>query len=51
MTRDLTEVEFRDLLRANGLTLDDKAFVAAFAGALHLKAEVAKIADYLANSL
>jgi hypothetical protein len=44
----MSEQEFRARLAALGLTLDAKAFAAAFAGAQHLRAEVARIAAYLA---
>jgi hypothetical protein len=43
----MTEDEFRARLAALGLTLDAKAFAAAWAGAQHLRAEIARIADYL----
>lgn len=46
----MTEEEFRDRLAAIGLQLDAKAFAAAFAGALHLRAEVARIQTYLTGS-
>lgn len=45
----MTENQFREKLAALGLTLDAKAFAAAWAGALHLRGEVAKIAAYLAK--
>lgn len=44
---DLTEAAFRQMLQDRGLTLDDKAFAAALAGARHLRAEVARIDRYL----
>ena len=47
MTATLTEAEFRARLAALGLTLDDKAFAAAWAGAQHLRGEVAKVETYL----
>ena len=47
MKSDFTETEFRARLAALGLTLDDKAFAAALAGAQHLRAEVAKVRTYL----
>lgn len=47
MKTDFTEVEFRTRLAALGLTLDDKAFAAAWAGAQHLRGEVAKVEVYL----
>jgi hypothetical protein len=47
MTATLTEADFRGRLAAIGLTLDDKAFTAAWAGAQHLRGEVAKIETYL----
>lgn len=45
---DLTEEEFRQRLAAHGLTLDPKAFAAAYAGACHLRAEVARLRALLA---
>lgn len=47
MNPDLTEAEFRDRLAALGLAFDEKAFAAAWAGAQHLRAEVAKVRAYL----
>ncbi len=44
----MTEDQFRARLTALGLTLDPKAFAAAWAGAQHLRAEVARITAYLA---
>lgn len=41
-----TEEEFRARLAALGLTLDAKAFAAAWAGAQHLHGEVAKVDAY-----
>ncbi|WP_431300548.1 hypothetical protein [Tabrizicola sp. BL-A-41-H6] len=49
MTPALTEADFRARLAALGLTLDEKAFAAAWAGAQHLRGEVAKIEAYLAS--
>jgi hypothetical protein len=43
----MTEAQFRARLAALGLTLDEKAFAAAFKGAQHLRGEVAKIETYL----
>ena len=43
----MTEHDFRARLAALGLTLDPKAFAAAWAGAQHLRGETAKIATYL----
>lgn len=43
----MSEIDFRARLTALGLTLGDKAFAAAFKGAQHLRAEVAKIETYL----
>ena len=43
----MTEDDFRARLAALGLHLDAKAFAAAFKGAQHLRAEVAKIETYL----
>lgn len=48
MTAELTETEFRARLAALGLTLDPAAFAAAWAGARHLRAEIARIRTYLA---
>ncbi len=47
MKTELNEAAFRARLAALGLTLDDKAFAAAWAGAQHLRAEVAKVEAYL----
>jgi hypothetical protein len=47
MKADFTEAEFRARLAALGLTLDAKAFAAAWAGAQHLRGEVAKVEAYL----
>jgi hypothetical protein len=47
MKADFTEDEFRTRLAALGLTLDEKAFAAAYAGAQHLRSEVAKVHAYL----
>ena len=47
MKTDLTKDEFRARLAALGLSLDDKAFAAAWAGAQHLRGEVAKVEAYL----
>lgn len=47
MKTDFTESEFRARLAALGLTLDAKAFAAAWAGAQHLRGEVAKVEAYL----
>ena len=49
MKTDFTEVEYRARLEALGLTLDDKALAAAWAGAQHLRAEVAKVEAYLSK--
>ncbi|MEO8240914.1 MAG: hypothetical protein ABI832_01310 [bacterium] len=46
----MTEAAFRARLAALGLTLDAKAFAAAWAGAQHLRAEVARIAAFLAQN-
>lgn len=48
MKRDLTEAEFRARLEALGQNLDDRAFAAAWAGAQHLRGEVAKVRACLA---
>lgn len=45
---DLTEAAFRARLAALGLVLDDRALAAAWAGALHLRAEMARLDAYLA---
>ena len=47
MTPELTEAAFRARLAALGLTLDARAFAAAWAGAQHLRAEVARVQAYL----
>lgn len=49
MTPHLTESAFRARLAELGIVLDDKAFAAAWAGAQHLRREVARIEDYLAS--
>jgi hypothetical protein len=49
MKTDFTESEFRQRLAALGLTLDAKAFAAAWAGAQHLRAEVGKVGAYLSR--
>lgn len=43
----MTEAEFRARLAALGLTLDDRAFAAAWAGAQHLRGQVAQVQDWL----
>ncbi len=43
----LSEKEFRRILEAKGLNLDDKTFAAALQGAQHLRAEIALVARYL----
>lgn len=45
----MTETDFRARLEALGLHLDPKAFAAAWAGAQRLRADVAKIANYLVS--
>jgi hypothetical protein len=50
MKTNFTEVEYRARLEALGLTLDAKAFAAAWAGAQHLRGEVAKVQAYLDKS-
>lgn len=50
MTPDLTEAAFRVRLAALGLTLDARAFAAAWAGAQHLRAEIARVDAYLAKA-
>lgn len=47
MKTNFTKAEYRARLSALGLTLDDKAFAAAWAGAQHLRSEVAKVDAYL----
>jgi hypothetical protein len=47
MKADINKDEFRARLAALGLTLDEKAFAAACAGAQHLRGEVAKVEAYL----
>lgn len=49
MTADLTEAAFRARLEALGLVLDARAFAAAWAGAQHLRAEIARVEAYLAK--
>ena len=44
----MTDSDFRERLKALGLTLDDKAFAAAFNSAQHLRDQVAQIDAYLA---
>ena len=44
---ELNEKDFRRMLEARGLKLDDKGFAAALLGAQHLRAEVARVAHYL----
>jgi len=41
---ELDETEFKRLLAAKGLTLDESGFAAALQGARNLKAEVARVA-------
>ncbi len=43
----MTETDFRARLQAMGLTLDERAFAAAWAGAQHLRAEVARLQNWL----
>ena len=50
MTPDLTEAAFRARLAALGLTLDGRAFAAAWAGAQHLRSEVARMDAWLAKA-
>lgn len=45
--KELGEAEFRRLLQDKGLKLEGKAFAAALRGAQHLRAEVARLAQYL----
>jgi len=45
--RDLTEEEFKRLLEAKGLKLDEKGFAAALEGARNLRLDVARVAAYL----
>ena len=44
---ELTEKEFKRVLDAKGLKLDEKGFAAALQGAKNLRAEVARVATYL----
>lgn len=44
----MTEAEFRTKLTEMGLDLDPRAFAAAWAGAQHLRAEVARVQAWLA---
>lgn len=43
----MSEAEFRALLAQQGLHLDERAFQAALKGAQHLKAESARLAEWL----
>jgi hypothetical protein len=43
----MTEADFRARLETLGLLLDARAFAAAWAGAQHLRGEVARIETYL----
>ena len=43
----MTEADFRARLLALGITLDERAFAAAWAGAQHLRAEVARVHIWL----
>ena len=45
----MTEAQFRERLKALGLTLDDQAIAAAFKGAQHLRTQVTQIEAYLAT--
>jgi hypothetical protein len=47
MKNDFTQDQFRARLAALGIALDDKALAAAWAGAQHLRGEVAKVQAYL----
>jgi hypothetical protein len=47
MKTDFTESQFRARLAELGLSLDAKAFAAAWAGAQHLRGEVARVQTYL----
>lgn len=44
----MTEAEFRAQLAAMGLELDPRAFAAAWAGALYLRGEIARVQALLA---
>lgn len=46
----LTETAFRDRLVALGLTLDEPALAAAWLGAQHLRAQVAQLDAWLAQT-
>ena len=50
MTPPLTFDEFCVRLAALGLTLDPRALAAAWSGAQHLRAEMARLDGYLAQS-
>lgn len=45
----MTQADFRARLAALGLVLDDRALAAAWAGALHLHGEVARVQTWLAR--
>jgi hypothetical protein len=45
----MTKADFAARLAALGLSLDDRAFAAAWAGAQHLRAEVARVQAWLAS--
>lgn len=45
----MTPDDLRARLATLGLTLDDRAFAAALAGARHLKAELTRLAEWLAK--
>jgi hypothetical protein len=45
----MTDAELKAAIAAKGLRLSPKAMEAALAGARHLRAEMAKITDYLAK--
>lgn len=43
----MTEADFRARLAALGIALDDRAFAAAWAGAQHLRGEIARVQTWL----
>jgi hypothetical protein len=45
----MSKADFAAKLAALGLTLDDRAFAAAWAGAQHLRGEVARVQAWLAT--
>lgn len=43
----MTEADFRARLLALGLALDERSFAAAWAGAQHLRGDVARVQNWL----